>query len=88
MSNLKTPNGRLREAGARAVLERRKDGKTYQEIATEIGISIGTVYNICTGRTWAWLREETNEEPASPGCVTRAVQGAVGKSDSLDGAHG
>ena len=24
---------------------------TYQQIAQELGLSVGTVYNICTGRT-------------------------------------
>jgi transposase len=55
MSTLKTPNGRLREDGARAVLAARAEGKTYQAIAEQVGVSIGTVYNICKGRTWAWL---------------------------------
>lgn len=58
MANLKTPKGRLREDGARAILERRKAGATYQAIAEEFAVSIGTVYNLCKGRTWAWLRDE------------------------------
>lgn len=60
----KTPNGRLREDGARAILSDREGGLTYQEIATKHGVSIGTVYNIVKGRTWAWLK--TLEAPAAP----------------------
>lgn len=55
----KTPNGRLREDGARAILADRAAKLTYQEIATKHGVSIGTVYNIVKGRTWGWLAEET-----------------------------
>lgn len=52
----KTPAGRLREEGVREIRERRAKGETYQSIATAMGVSIGTVYNVCTGKTWGWLK--------------------------------
>jgi hypothetical protein len=53
----KTPKGRLREAGALRVLELRREGKTYAEISQDLAVTIGTVFRICTGRTWAFLRD-------------------------------
>lgn len=60
---LKTPAGRLREAGARRILAMRaQDPKpTYQQIAYELEVSIGTVFNVCKGRTWSWLGGEVGE---------------------------
>jgi AcrR family transcriptional regulator len=58
MSDHKKPSGRLREAGVREIRERRKKGgpeATYHAIANAMGVSIGTVYNIVTGKTWGWL---------------------------------
>jgi hypothetical protein len=54
---LKTPSGRLREAGARKILELRAQPSppTYHEIANMLGVSIGTVFNVTKGRTWGWL---------------------------------
>ena len=53
----KTPAGRLREFGAREILRLRdlEPKPTYQAIAMELGVSIGTVFNVVTGRTWPWL---------------------------------
>lgn len=51
----KSPSGRLREAGALHILELRAAKKTYQEIAAALDVSIGTVFNVCTGRTWGFL---------------------------------
>lgn len=53
----KAPSGRLREEGVREIRERRKKGETYQTIANALGVSIGTVYNVCTKKTWGWLPE-------------------------------
>jgi DNA invertase Pin-like site-specific DNA recombinase len=57
MTKAKAPNGRLREDTVRAIRARRGTvpATTYQAIAQEFGVSIGTVYNICTGKTWGWL---------------------------------
>lgn len=52
----KAPNGRLREDTVREIRSLRKAGKTYQAIASVCEVSIGTVYNICTGKTWDWLK--------------------------------
>ncbi len=61
--NYKTPAGRLREAGVLEIRrlrdEKRADGKpvhSYQAIATNMGVSIGTVYNVCSGKTHDWLK--------------------------------
>ena len=54
--NIKTPNGRLREDGVREIRQRRAKGETYQKIATALGVSLGTVYNVCSGKTWGWLK--------------------------------
>lgn len=58
----KTPAGRLTEAGVRAMRkmrdEKKADGSakhTYQAIASAFGVTLGTVFNVCTGRTWGWL---------------------------------
>lgn len=55
--NLKTEIGRLREAGARRILALRAEKKTYQQIAVELGVSIGTVANVIRGRTWSFLQD-------------------------------
>lgn len=59
--DLKTTVGRLREACVTKIHELRaafdsegqplKPAMTYQQIATRLGVSSGTVYNVCTGRT-------------------------------------
>ncbi len=56
----KTPAGRLREAGAREILARRRaePKPTYQQIAHDMKVSIGTVFNVCRARTWSWLGGE------------------------------
>lgn len=54
--SLKAPNGRLREDTVREIRNLRAAGQTYQAIAEKCGISIGTVYNICKGNTWGWLK--------------------------------
>lgn len=56
MSNHKTPAGRLTEAGVREIRRRRSNGDTYQAIANALGVTLGTVFNVCTGRTWGWLK--------------------------------
>jgi len=62
----KAPNGRLRESGVIRVLELRSAGGdlrgawTYERIAREVGVSLGTVYRICKGRTWKHIREEAS----------------------------
>lgn len=60
---IKTAAGRLREAGVARIHELRdayddngdaKPGKpkrTLQSIAAELGLSLGTVYNVCAGKT-------------------------------------
>ena len=48
----KLDNGRLREAGAVRVHEMLEEGRTHKEIARELEISIGTVYNIRKGYSW------------------------------------
>lgn len=50
------PNGALTEAGARRGLELRRSGATYSQIANALGISTGTVYNLCVSPSWGWLR--------------------------------
>jgi len=57
----KTDAGRLREACVIRIHELRaaydeqgnplRPAKTYQEISAELGLSLGTVYSVCTGRT-------------------------------------
>jgi hypothetical protein len=59
---LKAPNGRLREAGAVRIHQMREAGKTYQEIAEEMKISIGTVYNVMNGRTWAFVKADRDAQ--------------------------
>lgn len=54
---LKAPNGRLREDTVRRIRAMRGEGKTYQQIAIETEVSIGTVYNIVKGNTWSWLKD-------------------------------
>lgn len=51
----KTPAGRLTEEGVREIRRRREKGDTYQAIANGLGVTLGTVYNVCTSRTWGWL---------------------------------
>ncbi len=58
----KTPAGRLTEEGVRAIRkmrdEKTPDGKprhTYAQIASTFGVTLGTVFNVCTNRTWGWL---------------------------------
>jgi len=57
MNEFKTKAGRLKEAGARKILELQKAKRTYQSIAQEMGVSIGTVFNVVKARTWGWLQE-------------------------------
>lgn len=55
----KTPAGRLKEAGAREILRRKAlfgAENTYQRIAHDLGVSIGTVFNVVKGKTWGWLQ--------------------------------
>lgn len=52
---MKTPAGHLREDGVKRVRELRAQGKTYQEIADDLGISVNSVAKIVKGETWAWL---------------------------------
>lgn len=56
MSQFATPAGRLTEAGVREIRRRREAKETLQAIATAMGVSIGTVYNVCARKTWAWLK--------------------------------
>lgn len=49
----KGTNGRLTLAGVEYVHKARAAGKTYQQIATEIGVCITTVYNVAKQRTHA-----------------------------------
>lgn len=61
MDNLKSSKGRLREACVEKIHELRgafdaqgnpkRPERTYQEIAAMLNVSIGTVYNVVTGRT-------------------------------------
>jgi hypothetical protein len=61
MTSFKTSSGRLRDAGAALIHEMRgaytADGQkqnpkmTYQQIATALSISLGTVYATCVGKT-------------------------------------
>lgn len=66
----KTHSGRLREDGVKKIHELRgeydatgvrvnsKGEKTYQAIAEELRVSLGTVYNVCRGRTWPDLHPD------------------------------
>lgn len=49
-------SGRLTEDGVREVRARRANGETYQAIATAMGVSVGTVYNIVKKKTWGALK--------------------------------
>lgn len=58
----KTPAGRLTEEGVRAIRAMRAEtneaGKpkhTYAVIAERFGLTVGTVFQVCTLRTWKWL---------------------------------
>lgn len=60
---LKTPSGRLTEEGARTIRrlrdEKTPEGKprhTYAQIAAKVDVTLGTVFNVCTDRTWGWLK--------------------------------
>lgn len=55
MPSLKSPAGRLTEDGVREIRRLRTEGQTYQQIANRLNVSIGTVYNVCTKKTWGWL---------------------------------
>lgn len=48
---LKTAAGRLTEKGVKRILELRRAGKTYQAIAIEMSVSMGTVFNAVRGKT-------------------------------------
>lgn len=50
---LKSPKGRLTADGVAQLKKLRAAKKSYQAIASELGISITTVYNILKGRTHA-----------------------------------
>lgn len=56
LDTFKTPAGRLKEAGAREIIRRKTAGDTYQKIAQDLGVSIGTVFNVVKGNTWSWLQ--------------------------------
>jgi DNA-binding NarL/FixJ family response regulator len=58
---LKTAAGRLTEKGVKRILELRQAGKTYQAIAIEMNVSMGTVFNAVRGKTHPHLTR-----PASP----------------------
>ncbi len=64
----KAPSGKLRESTVHQIRAMRGDPKkpsmTYQKIAEEVGVSIGTIYNVVTGKTWGWL--ESLSPPPSP----------------------
>lgn len=68
MKPYKSPRGRLREEGARRILELRDAGRTLQSIATELGVSIGTVYNVVHGKTHTFIRDEyeRTKPPVTP----------------------
>jgi DNA invertase Pin-like site-specific DNA recombinase len=52
----KKVSGRLTEDGVREVRERRAKGETYQSIASAMGVSVGTIYNIVKRKTWSQLK--------------------------------
>lgn len=54
----KAPNGRLREEGVHEIRRRRDAGETLQAIATSLGLSIGTVFNVVKKKTWNWLPDK------------------------------
>lgn len=56
--SLKTGAGRLTPSGAMQVIFLRNHGKTYQEIALELDVSVGTVRNVLKAESWSWLRSE------------------------------
>jgi hypothetical protein len=51
-----------------------------QELATEFGVSVSTISDIATGRTWGWLEAASRPagEPSGPGV------GHVGGAGALD----
>ncbi len=49
-------SGRLTEDGVREVRARRAKGETYQAIASVMGVSVGTIYNIIKRKTWGSLK--------------------------------
>lgn len=55
LHTFKTPAGRLKEEGAREILRRKAAGETYQHIAENLKVSIGTVFNVCKRNTWGWI---------------------------------
>lgn len=57
-SKYKSSKNRLREAGAHRVHELCESGMTYQQVAAELGVSMGTVYNIKNGITWGFVKAE------------------------------
>ena|SRR5258706_14366120 len=46
------------ESEVREIRSLREQGLKVREIAEQFGASIGTVGNICSGHTWAWLPQE------------------------------
>ena len=42
-----------------------ESGRTYQEVAEEMKISIGTVYNVRTGRTWGFVKADRDSRKAN-----------------------
>jgi hypothetical protein len=57
----KTPAGRLREAGAREILRLHAEEWTLDLIATQVGVSITSVWNVVHGKTWGWLRSSGDD---------------------------
>lgn len=47
----KSEKGRLTPVGVQRVRDLREQGKTYQQIAQELGVCLTTIYNVCKRRT-------------------------------------
>lgn len=63
-SAYKTSKGRLREAGVHRIHDLVDGGMTYQKAAEEMGVSLGTVYNIRNGITWGDVLAERRKPAA------------------------
>ena len=48
-------SAKLNPAQVRQILKRKNNGETYLSLATEYGVSLSAVQQICERRTWIWL---------------------------------
>ena len=65
-TNYVRANGRLTEAGVSEIHRLRAAGHTYPAIAKLVGISNGTVYQVCKGKTQRDMHPTVHIYPWAP----------------------